>query len=459
MADEFEQYKVTQPSGDEFAQYKVGGVQSPISAPVYHPSMAVTPQRIDPIGSRPEADVKAGIAAKGPINTFVNSLNAAAQDAVTLTRSGYQAAAKGITGHAILGEPASNEQLIRSGANMAAGMAMGSEGQPPTPRLNAALNDAAGGIPRIPMSDPSFSIGRKLAGEIPGIGGVLRKIDLFKAITDTPQAKAITPDIFHKMMGETAPPEVRQAWAMQQGGQPAPASQTGEALGSLNVPRGTPQQVAINGSGGGPDSLEAASRTASEKAAGTTRIVRDTRSNAIRPLIGPDAVDYQPQPYESVEFNGGTRHGEIIAQGSKVRPTPQVTELQIPQSKAPVQPPFPGPKTYDVVEGRDPITHPFAPKEWHFDQDYSSNIKQYGYNKESGVLSVIYKRGNAYQFKATPQMFNELRNAPRAGVYMKQVIEPAQARGVGRSIGTIKEKMSPGELAKQALGGKSSSGF
>ena len=76
----------------------------------------------------------------------------------------------------------------------------------------------------------------------------------------------------------------------------------------------------INGSSESAASKEALSRAASEKAAGTKRVVVNTLSGQERPLIGPDAVDYNPGPYESVEFRGGKRDGEIIDQGSRARP-------------------------------------------------------------------------------------------------------------------------------------------
>ena len=76
----------------------------------------------------------------------------------------------------------------------------------------------------------------------------------------------------------------------------------------------------INGSSESAASKEALSRAASEKAAGTKRVVVNTRSGQERPLIGPDAVDYNPRPYESVEFRGGKRDGEIIDRGSSARP-------------------------------------------------------------------------------------------------------------------------------------------
>jgi len=81
-----------------------------------------------------------------------------------------------------------------------------------------------------------------------------------------------------------------------------------------------PKQSAPNASGESAASQEAINRTASEKAAGTKRVVVDTRSGNERPLIGVDAVDYLPKPYESVEFRGGKRDGEIINQGKSVRP-------------------------------------------------------------------------------------------------------------------------------------------
>jgi hypothetical protein len=84
-----------------------------------------------------------------------------------------------------------------------------------------------------------------------------------------------------------------------------------------NMPK---QPGQINGSGESAASKEALSRAASEKAAGTKRVVVDTRSGRERLLMGPDAVDYNPRPYESVEFRGGKRDGEIIDQGSSARP-------------------------------------------------------------------------------------------------------------------------------------------
>lgn len=66
-------------------------------------------------------------------------------------------------------------------------------------------------------------------------------------------------------------------------------------------------------------SQEAISRQQSEKLQGLQRVVVDTRSGNERPLIGPDAVDYNPQPFEQVEFRGGDRDGEVISRGDKAR--------------------------------------------------------------------------------------------------------------------------------------------
>lgn len=79
-------------------------------------------------------------------------------------------------------------------------------------------------------------------------------------------------------------------------------------------------QLIPNGSGESAASVEAINRLSSEKAAGTRRVVVDTRSGVERPLLGTDAVDYQPKQYESVEFRGGSRDGEVIDQGKNARP-------------------------------------------------------------------------------------------------------------------------------------------
>lgn len=75
-----------------------------------------------------------------------------------------------------------------------------------------------------------------------------------------------------------------------------------------------------NGSGDSSASQEAINRDQSEKGQGLKRVVVDTRSGQERPLLGVDAVDYQAKPYESVEFRGGNRDGEVIDQGRSARP-------------------------------------------------------------------------------------------------------------------------------------------
>jgi hypothetical protein len=81
-----------------------------------------------------------------------------------------------------------------------------------------------------------------------------------------------------------------------------------------------PQSVTTNGSGESAASQEAINRVQSEKTAGVKRVVIDTRSGIERPIIGTDAVDYNPAPHESVEFRGGPRDGEVISQGRNARP-------------------------------------------------------------------------------------------------------------------------------------------
>ena len=82
------------------------------------------------------------------------------------------------------------------------------------------------------------------------------------------------------------------------------------------------EQVTINASGESGASLEAINRQRSERMQGSKRVVIDTRigERSARPLLGADAVDYVPRPYESVEFRGGSRHGEVIDQGRMARP-------------------------------------------------------------------------------------------------------------------------------------------
>ena len=88
------------------------------------------------------------------------------------------------------------------------------------------------------------------------------------------------------------------------------------------------EKTTKNASGESSASKEAINRTASEKSQGLKRVVVDTRSGQERPLIGVDAVDYSPQPYESVEFRGGDRDGEVIDSGKNARPYTRKSPLQ-----------------------------------------------------------------------------------------------------------------------------------
>jgi hypothetical protein len=94
------------------------------------------------------------------------------------------------------------------------------------------------------------------------------------------------------------------------------------SLGGVKRAKVGPQPTdSPNASGESAASQEAINRTASEKGQGVKRVVVDTRSGVERPLMsGVDAVDYQAKPYESVEFRGGDRDGEVIDRGNKARP-------------------------------------------------------------------------------------------------------------------------------------------
>lgn len=79
-----------------------------------------------------------------------------------------------------------------------------------------------------------------------------------------------------------------------------------------------PNRTTINGSGESSGSAEAISRAASDKAKGVRYSAIDTRSGIRRPLIGVDALDVQPNPFEVV-----VRHspeGDIeLARGKHAR--------------------------------------------------------------------------------------------------------------------------------------------
>jgi len=121
------------------------------------------------------------------------------------------------------------------------------------------------------------------------------------------------------------------------------------------------------------------------------------------------------------------------------------------EKATPTQPPFPGPKTYEVTRGTDPFTHPNAPANWESTHDYSSNVEQYGYHPDSSTISVKYPKGAVYQFKATPQMYENMKSAPSVGGYIHDVLEPAQRSGKGTYIGTVATR---GQRVSQALGGQ-----
>lgn len=79
------------------------------------------------------------------------------------------------------------------------------------------------------------------------------------------------------------------------------------------------RSIPPNASGESPASREAISRLKGERARNERRVIVDTRSGIERPLIGVDAVDYRPRPFESVEWRGGNRDGEVIDSGNSAR--------------------------------------------------------------------------------------------------------------------------------------------
>jgi hypothetical protein len=121
-------------------------------------------------------------------------------------------------------------------------------------------------------------------------------------------------------------------------------------------------QATVNASGESSASQEAINRAESERAQGVSRVAVDTRSGAERPLTGVDAVDYQPQPYETVEFRGGDQDGQEIARGDKARPYTRRTA----ETPAQVETPEPTPVTmpedsqYHTPQEGEPVRLPSA---------------------------------------------------------------------------------------------------
>lgn len=106
-------------------------------------------------------------------------------------------------------------------------------------------------------------------------------------------------------------------------------------------------ETSANSSSESTASQEAINRLESEKNAGLKRVVVDTRSKTERPLIGVDAVDYVPKPHESVEYRGGGRNGEVIAQGDKVSPAYSPPERDV-ATKTEAKPETAEPDVYEI---------------------------------------------------------------------------------------------------------------
>lgn len=177
----------------------------------------------------------------------VDAIKGAANDAWTLTRSGYQAMTHGLTGGKSypLGKPAPNDAIYHAAENMAQGFALGgAEGDvvpsarpQPAPEPITATGKAAPSLPGI------------IARHVPVVGRVLRMGDTLKEVqayieSKTPQPPAPTPPAEPNYVypGASLPatptPEMLQARALASGAKPAPPNQ-GAALGTIPV-RDTP---------------------------------------------------------------------------------------------------------------------------------------------------------------------------------------------------------------------------
>lgn len=84
---------------------------------------------------------------------------------------------------------------------------------------------------------------------------------------------------------------------------------------------GAAVQRAVNASGESAASQEAINRAASEKAQGIKTYVVDTRSGVRRPLLGIDAADHNPGPYEKVIQVGKDGQETELASGARARRT------------------------------------------------------------------------------------------------------------------------------------------
>ncbi len=74
------------------------------------------------------------------------------------------------------------------------------------------------------------------------------------------------------------------------------------------------------------ESAEAISRVKADKRMGREMKMVDTRTGKERPLIGVDAVDIKPQPFEAKIYKYAEGKREIIDKGSKARALPEIAE-------------------------------------------------------------------------------------------------------------------------------------
>jgi hypothetical protein len=113
-----------------------------------------------------------------------------------------------------------------------------------------------------------------------------------------------------KRLRERTPEENADTSAFQQARRELGGGATSDAVvaraeqilgrpGAYSMKEG-PENITPNGSGDSTASAEAISRQASNKTKGVKYLRRDTRSGAEMPLIGPDALDTNPGPYDVI---------------------------------------------------------------------------------------------------------------------------------------------------------------
>jgi hypothetical protein len=296
---------------------------------------------------------------------------------------------------------------------------------------------------------------------VPGLGGIIRKVEFANDLINPKLAPPPAPSVPRGTLPPEAPEIVRQGWAMQRGGQPAPPAETGEALATVRQnaaasPRAvqgttptvqqnsSPAQMFNNASSDSAASYEAQQVAKSEAAQGVRKVLVDTRSGIERPAIGPRPEDNPLNPYEQLEYRGGNRDGEVIASGDKAR-----AYTRKPQAPEPVSIPL----------GKPSATPSGNPLEGlKMKQASSGPIQQYSYDPATQRMVVHFRtNGNVYEYKGVPQeVFDRFQQSESHGSHHSQNIK---GRYETNLIGNVPPNATPGMRVRQALGGKPSSGL